>query len=158
MTREAIERQLADDAATWNELTALLDVHPDVNLHAPGSKPWNSRDAYAHLARWLDYSAARLDALVAGKPVPEAGNSVAEINARWEAEDASLSLAEARDRAFRAFATMERAVAAVPPAKWAGELVETGRIEGANHFREHLSYIILSDPRPMPSPQQEEDA
>ncbi|MCJ7604947.1 MAG: 6-carboxytetrahydropterin synthase QueD, partial [Dehalococcoidales bacterium] len=151
MTREIIAAMLKEDADTWAELVAILDAHPEVNLHAPGSKPWNSRDAYAHLARWMEYNAAKINAAVAGKPIPVVGESVEEVNARWEAEDASLSLDEARQWAVISCETRKRVVESIPVSRWDSEIEQLARIEGASHFREHLSYITLADNRPYPS-------
>lgn len=151
MTTDSIRALLAEDDHTWAELTAVLDAHPDVNLHAAGSKPWNSRDAYAHLARWLEYDTAKINAVVAGKPLPVAGKSVEEVNARWEAEDSSLSLEEARQRAFMSYRKRQHTIESVPVSEWDVTIKEVTRTGGASHFKEHLSYITLTDARPYPS-------
>ena len=151
MTREIIATMLKEDADTWAELVAILDAHPEVNLHAPGSKPWNSRDAYAHLARWMEYSAAKLKSLVTGEQPPKLEDNAEELNVRWEAEDTALSLDEARQWAMISCETRKRAIEAIPTVIWGGEIEQYARIDGAQHFRDHLSYITLTDKSPYPS-------
>ena len=150
MTTPEIEALLAADDRAWAELTAVLEANPDVNLHAPGSKPWNSRDVYAHLARWLEFNAAKVNALVAGRDVPVPGKSVEDVNAKWEAEDASLNLEEARQWAAMAYEVRKRAVKAIPASRWNREMEDAVRLEGASHFREHLFWVTLTDPHPYP--------
>ena len=153
MTLELIQAMLAEDERVWAELIAVLDAHPDVNLHSRGSKPWNSRDAYAHLARWMEYSANALKALIAGgEPPPPNMEDISEgLNIKWQAEDISLSLEEARKRAVQAFRKRKDAVQTITSDMWGGEIEKFARFDGAHHFRDHLSYITLTDARPYPS-------
>jgi hypothetical protein len=150
VTLDVIQAMLAEDERVWAELCAVLDAHPDVNLHSRDSKPWNSRDAYAHLARWMEYSTKALKALVAGeKPFPPILEDVSEeLNVKWQAEDTSLNLKEARKRAMYAFQERQYAIQAIPSAMWGGEIEKFARFDGAHHFRDHLSYITLTDARP----------
>lgn len=148
---ETIQAMLREDGAAWAELVARLDTHPDVNLHAPGSKPWNSRDVYAHLARWMEYSAAKVSALVAGKPIAALEENADELNACWEADDTSLSLEEARHWAVVSYEVRKRAVESVPASKWGGEIEKWMKIDGVSHFRDHLSSITLTDMNPLPA-------
>ena len=160
MTVDIIQTMLAEDERVWAELCAVLDAHPDVNLHSSGSKPWNSRDAYAHLARWMAYSTEALKALVAGEkpPPPNMEDISEELNVKWQAEDISLSLAQARERAINAFRERKLAVRAIPSAMWGGEIEQFARFDGAHHFRDHLSYITLTDAWPYPSTAAEPDS
>ncbi len=147
MTLKAVETMLREGREAWAELCAVLDAHPEVNLHDAGSKPFNSRDTYAHVARWLEYYAAKINAFVEGKPIPVAGKSTEEVNTHWQAEDASLSLEAARRWAENAYEIHERTLRDVPVSMWNNELKKVASIEAASHFREHLSYITLTDPR-----------
>ena len=151
MTLKEVDTLLRKDREAWAELCAVLNDHPEVNLHDADSKPWNSRDTYAHVARWLEYDAAKINAFIKGEPIPVAGKSVEEVNARWQAEDAFLSLEAARQWAENAYEIHERTLKAVPVSRWDDELKKIASIEAASHFREHLSYITLTDPRPYPS-------
>jgi 6-pyruvoyltetrahydropterin/6-carboxytetrahydropterin synthase len=151
MTNEAIERMLTEDDGAWAELTGVLDAHPDVNLHAPGSRPWNSRDAYAHLARWMEYSTAALKAVVAGHPAPALDGTPDEMNERWQREDTALSLPEARQWAVHAREERKRAIRGLPTSKWGGEVEKYARFDGAQHLAHHLAYLDLSDPAPYPA-------
>lgn len=150
MNASDIEARLAEDDRAWAELVAKLDAHPDVNLHAPGSVPWNSRDVYAHLARWLEFNTANLQALLAGHHPADPGKDYDGLNARWQAEDASLSLEEARQWAMMAYEVRKRTIAAIPPSLWSGDIREQIGLEGAVHFRDHLSWITLTDAHPYP--------
>jgi len=152
MTHEAMDRMLTEDDEAWADLTAVLDAHPDVNLHAPGSKPWNSRDTYAHLARWLEYSTGALKAALGGHPAPELDGTPDEMNDRWYAEDAGLSLEEARQWANHAYEERKRAVRNIPPSKWGGEVEKYARFDGAQHIGHHLAYIDLAHATPYPAP------
>ena len=145
MTLEAVETILREDEEAWRELCVVLDAHPEVNLHDASSKPWNSRDAYAHLARWLEYNATKISAMTKGNPIPVTGESVEAVNKIWEAEDASLSLKEARRRAVNAYELRKRILKSVPLSGWNSEIEKFARLEGASHFREHLSYMVLTD-------------
>ena len=153
MSWETIDAMLREDGEAWTELCAVLDAHPDVNLHSRGSSPWNSRDAYAHLARWMEYSTKVLKALVAGeKPPPPTPEDISEeLNVKWQAEDTLLNLKEARKLALHAFQERQYAIQAIPLAMWGGEIEKFARFDGAHHFRDHLSYITLTDVRPYPS-------
>jgi len=153
MTLKDIDTLLQEDGEAWAELCAVLDAHPEVNLHNANSKPWNSRDAYAHLARWMEYSAKALKALVSGEKAPPSNleDISEELNIKWQAEDISLSLKEARQRAAHAFKERKDAIEAIPTAMWGGEIEKYARFDGAHHFRDHLSYITLEDARPYPS-------
>ena len=155
MIIEAVDTMLREDGEAWAALCAVLDANPEVNLHDTNSRPWNSRDAYAHLARWLEYNAAKIKAEVEAKPLPVAGESVEEVNARWEAKDTLLSLEEARQWAKNAYKMRKRTLEAVPISRWGAEIEKIARIEGASHFRDHLSYITLVDARPYPSATEE---
>ncbi len=147
----AIERMLADDDEAWADLTKVLDAHPDVNLHEPGSKPWNSRDVYAHLARWMEYSTGALQAAVAGHPAPELDGTPDEMNEQWHAKDVSLSLEEARQWAQHAYEERKRAIRNLPLSKWGGEVEKYARFDGAQHIGHHLGYIDLAHATPYPA-------
>ena len=151
MTLKDVDTLLREDREAWAEICAVLDAHPDVNLHDANSKPWNSRDAYAHLARWMEYSAEALKALIAGDKAPSLEDVSEELNVKWQAEDISLSLKESRKRAMHAFEERKRVIEAIPSAMWGGDIEKYARFDGAHHFRDHISYITLADARPYPS-------
>ena len=130
MNQKAIETLLQEDEKAWRELCTVLDAHPDVNLHNPASKPWNSRDVYAHMARWLEYNAAKVKAVTENKPIPIIGESVEEVNNRWEEEDASLSLEEARRRAQNAYKIRKNVLKSIPSSAWSIEVIELAHIDG----------------------------
>ncbi len=155
VNQDAIDGMLALDDEAWADLTAVLDTHPDVNLHAPGAAPWNSRDTYAHLARWLEYSTAALRAVLAGQPAPALDGTPDEMNERWHAKDIALSLEEARLWATHAYEDRKRAVRNIPLAAWGGEVEKYARYDGAQHIGHHLGYIDLAHATPYPAPETE---
>jgi hypothetical protein len=141
---EAVAAMLREDRDQWQELVALLEANPEGSLHAPGSPSWTSRDIYAHLARWIEHSAAALEARRAGRTHPPLEGTDDEINARWQQEDSGLTLDEARRRAQAAFDSRLRAIQAVPADRWDGELEAIARADGAEHYRGHRRYIVVA--------------
>ncbi|HEY5641040.1 MAG TPA: hypothetical protein VIW01_13420, partial [Dehalococcoidia bacterium] len=94
---EDIDAMLRRDESEWRALASILDAAGDGVVHQPPAPPWNARDVYAHLARWMDHSVDAFEAHRDGRaPPPNPTGSDDEINARWQAEDASISFAEAR--------------------------------------------------------------
>ncbi len=141
MDAEAVAEMLREDRAEWEALVAVLEAHPEGSLHDPNSPDWTSRDVYAHLARWIEHSTARLGAHLAGRSHPRLEGTDDEVNARWQQEDSALSLAEARQRARAAFEHRIDAIEAVPPDRWDAEVEAIGRADGAQHYRAHRGYI-----------------
>lgn len=135
---------LREDRAEWEALVAVLEAHPEVSLHDSGSPSWTSRDVYAHLARWMDHSTARLEARLVGRTLPPLEGTDDDINARWQQEDSKLSLAEARQRARKAFERRLWAIEAVPADRWDEGLVAIARADGAEHYTGHRSYIVVA--------------
>lgn len=152
MKETDIPAMLQADRAAWDELVALLDAHPGVSLHDAGSPAWSSRIVYAHLARWMEHSTAAIRALAAGVTPPPLEGTDEEINARFQREDADLSLDEARQWAMMTFGERERTIESIPSYLWNDEIENYARADGASHFRAHLSYITLSDPKPVAEP------
>lgn len=144
MDAEAVAAMLREDRDEWGTLVALLEAHPDENLHAPGSPAWTSRDIYAHLARWIEHSTAALEARLAGRTLPPLEGTDDEINARWQQEDSGLTLGQARQRAQQAFERRLRTIEAVPADRWDEELERIARWDGAEHYRGHRSYIVVA--------------
>ena len=139
-----ITKMLQDDRREWELLTSLLDAHPDEVLHESGFPPWVSRDVYAHLARWINYSNREMVAYCAGnKPSPPA-NNVEEMNLRWQREDSWMSLGEARKCAQEAFSERIRLIRSIPLDRWDKELEKTSLFDGAKHFILHRKYIRLA--------------
>ena len=145
MDTETVQEMLRQDRAEWEALVAVLDAHPEGPLHHPESPEWTARDAYAHLARWIEHSTDTLEALLARRPFPASLEGPDdEINARWQAEHSHMTIAEARAKAQQAFERRIRAIQAVPPDRWNGVIEATARADGADHYRGHRSYIAVS--------------
>jgi hypothetical protein len=144
MNAEQIKALLSIDLIVWDELAWLLEKHPEENLHAAGSTPWNSRDVYAHLARWLNRSSAHIEAYCNGKKLPEFPASPEEMNDIWQREDSSLTLAEARTKAGVALANRLAAVEAIPTDKWDTEMHRIVSFDGATHYAMHINYIVVN--------------
>ncbi len=133
-----------EDRAEWEALVAVLEAHPEESLHDASSPPWMSRDVYAHLARWIEHSTAKLEARLAGRTLPQLEGSDDEINARWRQEDSGLSLGEARQRARTAFERRLRAIEAVPVGRWDEALEAIARYDGTEHYASHRRSIVIA--------------
>ncbi len=143
MDTEAVAAMLREDRAEWEALVAVLEAHPEESLHDAGSPPWTSRDVYAHLARWIEHSAAALEARLAGRTLAQLEGTDDEINARWQQEDSRLNLSEARERARMAFERRLRVVEAVPIDRWDELLGSIARADGAEHYMSHRGAIVV---------------
>jgi len=152
MNPETLYRMLQEDREEWERLTEILDAHPGVSLHDPGSPVWTSRDVYAHLARWMEHSTAVVKALLAGAVVPAPEGTGEAINERFQQESADLTLEEARMWAMMTFGERQHTFAAIPSSLWNEEMEKYARADGAEHFRAHREYITLSDPHPVVEP------
>jgi hypothetical protein len=141
MDANALADMLARDHAEWRALTAILDGRPDSSMHNAVDPAWNARDVYAHLARWINHSTDDLEGTLAGKGVPRPTGTDDEINARWQAEDAALSLPEARDLAQRAYDRRLAAINAIPPDRWNQILDAIAHADGWEHIAAHRRYI-----------------
>ncbi len=144
MESEAIAAMLREDRSAWDSLVEILEAHADGPLHAAGSPPWTSRDVYAHLARWMEHSTARLNAwLMDHRPLPPLEGTDDEINARWQEQDSRLTLEEARRRAQEAFERRLRAIQAVPSDRWDDPALEAiARADGSEHYAAHRTYVV----------------
>lgn len=145
MDAAIIHAQAEDDRAEWARLVAILDAHPDGSLHDPESPDWTSRDVYTHLAQMMQWTAKEIERLAAGEPKRTYDTSVSEDdwNAQLRERYRHMSLEEARKWANEAFARRERAIESVPLDRWDDELVEVASHDGADHFRGHLSYLVV---------------
>jgi hypothetical protein len=132
---------LARDREEWRRLTELLDAHPDTIIHDPESPAWTARDVYSHFTRWLNHSTDDLEANLAGRTLPRPEGTDDEINARWQAEDAVLSLAEARRRAQAAFDRRINVIEAVPDDSWNPAVHAIANADGYEHIEAHRSYV-----------------
>ena len=143
MDSEAIASMLREDRAEWEALVAVLEAQPEESLDDAGSPTWTSRDVYAHLARWIDWSVDALEARLAGRTLPRLEGTDDEINARWQQEDSGLSLAEARERAQAAFERRLQAIENVPRDRWDEELAAIAHADDAKHYASHRGSIIV---------------
>lgn len=139
---EDIEAMLQRDDHEWRALVAILDAAGDAVVHQPPAPPWNARDVYAHFARWITHSTDAFEAHRDGRdPPPDPPGSDDEINARWQAEDASLSFAQARDRAYAAYQRRLSAIRSAAADAWDNVLRATAQADGFRHYESHQRYI-----------------
>jgi hypothetical protein len=144
MNPVAVAEMLRRDRDEWHALVTALEAHPSGALHDPESPVWEAKDVYAHLWRWMDNSTDALEAWLDGRRlIPPPKGTDDEINARWQAEDAAFTLAEARERAQRAFARRLAAIEAAPPDRWDKDLIleKMARADGHEHYASHRRYI-----------------
>lgn len=139
---EEIDAMLQRDEAEWGALVSILDAAGDAVVHEPPAPPWNARDVYAHLARWINHSTDAFEAhRDGGDPPPSPPGSDDEVNAPWQAEDASLSFAEARERAHAAYERRLSAVRSATDIVWDDVLRATAHADGYQHYESHRRYI-----------------
>ncbi len=143
MDPETVQQMLREDRAEWDALCVVLDARPSGPLHDPESPEWTARDVYAHLARWINHSTDAFESWLTTRSLPKPGleGNDDEINARWQAEDADLTLDEARELAQQAFDRRIRAIESAPSDRWDAILDATGNADGARHYRNHRRYI-----------------
>jgi hypothetical protein len=132
---------LTRDRQAWRRLTALLDAHPDTVVHEPGSPAWTARDVYRHFTRWLNHSTDDLEANLGGRTLPRHEGTDDEINARWQAEDAALSIEEARQSAQAAFDRRIAVIASVPDDGWNPVTRGIAQADGHEHIEAHGRYV-----------------
>ena len=133
---------LQRDESEWRTLISILDAAGDTVVHEPAVPPWNARDVYAHLARWIAHSTDAFEASRDGHdPPPDPPGTDDEINARWQAEDASLSFAQAHDRAHAAYQRRLSAIRSAAADAWDNALRATAQADGYRHYESHRRYI-----------------
>ena len=145
MDAATIRAQVADDRAEWTRLRERLDAHPDGPLHDPEAPEWTSRDVYTHLAQMMQWTAKEIERVAAGEPKRAYDTSVSEDdwNAKLRERYQLMTLDEARKWANEAFERRERAIESVSLDRWDDELIEVASHDGADHFRGHLSYLVV---------------
>jgi hypothetical protein len=134
-------RMLAEGDAVWARLCHALDARPDQSLHAAPAPEWTSRDVYAHLARWQANTVHVVGELRAGRPAPTIEGDDDTINARWAAEDAGLTVAEARTRCLESRGALREALLQLSAEEWD----RFGRLCAEDvagpHYQDHLDAI-----------------
>ena len=143
MDPDSVQAMLRKDRAEWEALVDTLQAHPEEALHDPDFPVWTSRDAYTHLACWIEHSTATLQTYLVGHIPPPLEGTDDEINARWQQQFRDLSLTEAREWAYRAFEQRLRAIENVPPERWDQVLDLIARADGAEHYANHRRYIAV---------------
>lgn len=141
MDPTALTDMLDRDRAEWQALADILESRSADSMHGADDPDWNARDVYTHLARWINHSTDDLEATLAGKGVPRPAGTDDEINARWRAEDAALSLDQARDFAQRAFDRRLAAIQSIAPNRWNAMLDAIAHADGWEHIAAHRNYI-----------------
>jgi hypothetical protein len=142
MEPNAAAAMLRRDRDEWDALVAALEARPSGALHDPESPAWEAKDVYAHFARWINNSTDAIEAWLDGRRlIPPPKGTDDEINARWQAEDAAYTLAEARERAQRAFARRIAAIQIVPSDRWDLVLEKMARADGHEHYANHRRYV-----------------
>jgi hypothetical protein len=136
---QGIQRHESDG---WERITAILDATPTGTVHrGDDGTDWRASDVYAHLWRWMDVQFPRVEAFLAVGEVPELPATTDELNVRWLREDAELSFAEARRRAFLARDRFVESMRAMPIERWTNRLVSLYAGNSVGHYEEHLGYF-----------------
>ena len=129
---------MADEDRWWNAIEAALDAHPGSRFHLEGD-PWDARDVWAHLARWLDRAVDVCEARLEGR-IPERIDDFDVQNAAWQREDSVLSLDEAKSRAMEARRRLLEFVDATPTERWDAPMSGSIASNSAYHYLEHLRF------------------
>ncbi len=93
----------------------------------------------------MQWTAKEIERVAGGEPkrTYDASVSEDEWNARLRERYQHMSLEEARKWASEAFEYRKRAIESVPLDRWDDELIEVASHDGADHFRGHLSYLVV---------------
>jgi hypothetical protein len=138
---DALADMVARDREEWRKLAALLDAQPGTPVHGPDSPDWNARDVYAHFARWIGHSTDDFEATLAGRGLPRPEGTDDEINARWQQEDAAVSLDDARRLAQCALDRRIEVLQSTPSDRWNPALDAIAYADGHEHMAAHRRYI-----------------
>jgi hypothetical protein len=74
---------------------------------------------------------------------PLNAETIEELNIRWQKEDSSMTLQDARKKAYDMFEERLVILRSIPVDQWNSELDEIARQDGYLHFAIHRSYIRL---------------
>jgi hypothetical protein len=143
MKKEDVEILQRIDSIVWNELVSVLTTHPEESLHATTSPEWTSKDVFAHMARWLNYSNNLIENYCVTGELPDSGDLVDELNTRWQREDKGMELEDAKGKAFAEFSRRQRIIASIPLDKWNDKVRRAISYDGATHYAAHLNYIVI---------------
>jgi len=139
--RYMVDGALHDESSEWERLTAHLDGRPSGPLYRDDAGgEVTSAATYAHLARWMEVNLDRVQAFFDTGVVPDLEADVDVLNARWAQEDAALTLAESRRRAFLVRDRFMGQMRGIPIARFTPRLLGMYAGNSWDHYREHLGY------------------
>ncbi len=141
--KDDLIRELEAGFAAFKATLAGLD---DGQLQRVFLGEWSAREVLAHVSGWHRVMSAALERLARGeRPTPEGVDysDDATWNARFVAEAAAMSPAEARGELDASFTAFRAAAEAIPlaryePGRTADRILHTS---GINHYREHGEQI-----------------
>lgn len=139
-TREELLRKMRESRAGLE--ASLRDITDEEMLQPGMTGRWSGKETLAHIARWDDATADMLLGYL--RDGVKRGSEYADYeawNARWEAEDRDITLAEARSRFAGAHATLLGTLERIPPDRWDDEVARWTRITGVEHYQEHTDVI-----------------
>lgn len=137
------QRMLLEGEEAFARLRGLLDGRAgDADLHGGGASAWNSRDVYAHFARWTGFTIEQVQRKAAGADwLPPIHGSDDEINERWTNQDRALTLDQARDWCLEATATLTRLIRDLSVDQWNRFGRKCMDDLGGEHYRAHIDFI-----------------
>lgn len=137
------ERLLAGGAVSWARLDTLLrENDARSSLHAQGATDWNSRDVYAHLARWMGFTIEQVRRKSAGIDwLPSIPGSDDEINERWAVADRTLSTDQARNWCIESAGTLRRLVGDLSLDQWTRFGKKCMDDISGEHYAAHIAFI-----------------
>jgi len=144
--REAPEALLERADAIYRRMNERLDSLTEHELMAPGLVgEWSGTILLAHLGRWTMAANEVIRDHLAGR-VPTDYDDFEPWNQRWAAEDAGLSLQEARRRYAVAYEDLRALARGIPVGQWDATVRGWVKGSGIHHFEAHLEDLKEHSP------------
>ena len=122
--------------ATWRSF--LTDQAAKERAELKGSDGWTLAEATAHVARWQDWAARRIPAILAGERAERL--DIEGNNAAWAKADRGVGFDPALERMDKAWAELHRAALAVPDERCRRLITATFVANTWEHYEEHLAW------------------
>ena len=125
----------------WRRLSDRLnELSAEAGESRGRAGTWSVRDVWAHIARWDDHSRAAIEAHRAGTGGAPEGQDTdyRTLNARWLAEDADLSAADAETRFRESFGAYRSLLGSLSAEEW-DDVVRDELRSTLEHYRDHLA-------------------
>jgi hypothetical protein len=130
---------IAKADAAWKDWHAFLVEEANAGrVGQVGTDGWTLAEAVAHVARWQDWAAGQIRAILAGERVERV--EVEAKNAEWAAADREIDFATALIRMDEAWTGLRAAAESVPDDKWRRMVAAIFVANTWEHYEEHLAW------------------